>query len=50
MPSVSEKQEKMMRAVAHDSKFAKKVGSPTKVGKEFEKADEAKRTARGRKK
>jgi hypothetical protein len=29
-----------MEAVAHNPKFAKKVGIPTSVGKEFAKADE----------
>ena len=28
-----------MEAVAHNPKFAKKVGIPTKVGKDFAKAD-----------
>jgi hypothetical protein len=28
-----------MRAVAHNPKFAKKVGIPVSVGKEFNKAD-----------
>ena len=32
-----------MDAVAHNPKFAKKVGIPTKVGKEFAKADEGKK-------
>ena len=32
-----------MEAVAHNPKFAKKVGIPTKVGKEFAKADEGKK-------
>ena len=35
MPSVSEKQKKFMRAVANSPKFAKKVGVPQSVGKEF---------------
>jgi len=35
MPAVSEKQEKLMRAVAHNPAFAKKVGIPQSVGKEF---------------
>lgn len=43
MPSKSEKQERFMRAVAHDPKFAKKVGVPQKVGREYERADERKR-------
>lgn len=42
MPSTSEKQKKFMRAVAHSPEFAKKVNVPQKVGKDFEKADEAK--------
>ena len=33
----------MMEAVAHNPAFAKKVGIPTKVGKEFAKADEGKK-------
>ena len=32
-----------MAAVAHNPDFAKKVGIPTKVGKEFAKADEGKK-------
>ena len=35
MPTVSDKQEKFMQAVAHSPKFAKKVGVPQSVGKEF---------------
>lgn len=35
MPAVSEKQKKFMQAVAHNKAFAKKVGVPQKVGKEF---------------
>ena len=35
MPAVSEKQKKFMRAVANSPKFAKKVGVPQSVGKEF---------------
>lgn len=35
MPTVSKKQEKFMQAVAHNPEFAKKVGVPQKVGKEF---------------
>lgn len=42
MPSTSKKQEKFMRAVAHDKKFAGKVGVPQAVGKEFAAADKAK--------
>lgn len=39
MPSKSPAQHRLMEAVAHDSKFAKKVGIPQKVGKEFATAD-----------
>lgn len=39
MPSVSSKQERFMRAVAHDKEFAKKVGVPQSVGREFFDAD-----------
>ena len=35
MPAKSKTQEKLMQAVAHNPKFAKKVGIPVKVGKEF---------------
>lgn len=40
MPSVSSKQERFMRAVAHDKGFAEKVGVSQSVGKDFEDADE----------
>lgn len=39
MPSKSEAQARMMAAAAHDPKFAKRVGIPMKVAKEFNKAD-----------
>ena len=39
MPSKSPEQHKLMAAVAHNPSFAKKVGIPTKVGKEFVRAD-----------
>ncbi len=42
MPSKSKKQAKLMQAVAHNPKFAKKVGIPVSVGKEFNKADKRK--------
>lgn len=44
MPSVSSKQEKFMRAVAHDKSFAKKAGVPQEVGKEFSDADKKKKS------
>jgi hypothetical protein len=37
MPAVSAKQEKFMQAVAHNPSFAKKVGVPQSVGREFTK-------------
>ena len=43
MPSKSKAQADLMRAVAHSPKFAKKVGIPTRVGKEFEDADKKKK-------
>lgn len=39
MPSKSPKQARMMAAAAHNPSFAKKVGVPVKVAKEFNKAD-----------
>jgi hypothetical protein len=42
MPSKTPQQKKFMQAVANNPKFAKKVKVPTKVGKEFVKADKAK--------
>ena len=39
MPSKSVKQARTMAAAAHNPKFAKKVGIPVKVAKEFNQAD-----------
>jgi hypothetical protein len=39
MPSTSPKQARFMAAVAHNKKFAGKVGVPQAVGKEFNSAD-----------
>jgi hypothetical protein len=39
MPSKTPKQARLMAAAAHDPKFAKRVGVPMKVAKEFNKAD-----------
>ena len=47
MPSKSPAQHRLMEAVAHSPKFAKKVGIPTSVGKEFAAADEAKMKSGG---
>ena len=44
MPSVSKKQHNFMEAVAHNSKFAKRVGIPQSVGQDFHKADMKKKT------
>lgn len=40
MPSKSEKQKHLMAAAAHNPEFAKKVGVPQKVAKEFFRADQ----------
>jgi hypothetical protein len=42
MPSKSKAQERTMRAAAHNPAFAKKVGIPQKVAREFERADQKK--------
>jgi hypothetical protein len=42
MPSTSAKQARTMRAAAHDKKFAKKLGIPQSVAKEYVAADKAK--------
>ena len=47
MPSVSAKQERFMQAVAHNPKFAKKVGVPTSVGREFTKGKNMKKMEAG---
>jgi len=47
MPSVSKKQHNLMEAVAHNSAFAKKVGIPQKVGKDFAAADKGKTFKQG---
>jgi len=43
MPSKSAKQHKLMEAVAHNPKFAKKVGIKPSVGQDFVAADAAKK-------
>lgn len=43
MPSKSPAQARLMAAAAHNPAFAKKVGVPMKVAKEFNRADAAKR-------
>lgn len=39
MPSVSWKQHRLMTAVEHSPSFARKVGIPQSVGRDFAKAD-----------
>ena len=47
MPAVSAKQERFMQAVANNPKFAKKVGVPTSVGREFTKGKDMKKMKAG---
>ena len=42
MPSKSPAQHRLMEAVKHNPQFAKKVGIPQKVGREFVAADKGK--------
>ena len=43
MPSTSKKQHNFMAAIAHNPAFAKKVGVPQSVGKDFNSADKGKK-------
>jgi hypothetical protein len=43
MPSTSKKQHNFMAAIAHNPAFAKKVGVPQSVGKDFNNADKGKK-------
>ena len=47
MPSTSKAQARLMAAVAHNPAFAKKVGIPVSVGKDFNKADKGKKFKKG---
>jgi len=47
MPSKSKAQHKLMTAVAYNPKFAKKVGIPQSVGKDFAEADKSKKFKKG---
>lgn len=47
MPSTSKKQHNFMEAVAHSPAFAKKVGIPQSVGKDFSAADKGKKFGKG---
>ena len=49
MPAVSKKQKKFMDAVAHNPAFAKKVGVPKSVGKDFSKASKGMKFGSGSK-
>jgi hypothetical protein len=47
MPSTSKKQHNFMAAVANNPSFAKKVGVPQAVGKEFTTADKDRKFSKG---
>jgi hypothetical protein len=47
MPSTSKKQANFMAAIAHNPAFAKKVGVPQSVGKDFNSADKGKKFKEG---
>jgi len=47
MPSTSKAQRNLMAAAAHNPKFAKKVGVPVSVAKEFNAADKGKKFKSG---
>ena len=47
MPSVSLKQKHLMDAAAHNPAFAKKVGIPVKVAKEFSSASKGQKFSKG---
>jgi hypothetical protein len=47
MPSTSKKQHNFMAAVANNPAFAKKVGVPQSVGKDFSTADKSRKFSKG---
>jgi len=47
MPSTSKKQHNFMAAIANSPSFAKKVGIPQSVGKDFSNADKGKKFSKG---
>jgi hypothetical protein len=47
VPSVSPAQKRLMGAAAHNPAFAKKVGVPVKVAKEFNEADKGRKFEKG---
>lgn len=49
MPSKSKKQAKLMAAAAHNPAFAKKVGVPAKVAKDFNEHDKGTGILKGKK-
>lgn len=50
MPSKSKKQARTMAAAAHNPAFAKKLGIPRKVAKEFNRADAGTGILKGKRK
>ena len=47
MPSKSKAQHNLMEGVAHNAAFAKKVGIPQSVGRDFASADKGKKFSKG---
>jgi hypothetical protein len=47
MPSSSKKQHNFMEAIANSPSFAKKVGVPQSVGKDFSNADKGRKFSKG---
>jgi len=47
MPAVSKKQKRLMDAAAHNPAFAKKVGIPTSVAKDFSESSKGKKFRKG---
>ncbi len=47
MPSTGKKQRNFMAAVANSPSFAKKVGVPQSVGKDFNEADKGRKFSKG---
>ena len=47
MPSTSKKQHNFMTAIANNPKFARKVGVPQSVGKDFNEADKGRKFKEG---
>ena len=50
MPSSSKRQAKTMAAAAHSKSFAKKVGIPQKVAKDFNQSDQKTGILKGKRK